>query len=243
MIAENEAGRAVCRDCWRPWAAETIDAAMSEAGQKLTREDLIAALKDEHGIDVADLQARPTATSRPSSCSARPPSAPRSWSGARRRTAMGETDAELALAAVTADLVESIALARAAELAAVLPGHDPGPPRPPTWGLTPTQLHLAANRDEITPVRKGAKKWCGFCGNTREDQLEPGADQQNFKTPDDWLCKDEHERACHARHSRRFAPDPGKVPSALMKVAGDYDAARAARQAAQQQQARPRPAA
>jgi hypothetical protein len=24
MIGENEAGRVVCRDCWRPWAAEAI---------------------------------------------------------------------------------------------------------------------------------------------------------------------------------------------------------------------------
>jgi len=24
MIGENEAGRVVCRDCWRPWATETM---------------------------------------------------------------------------------------------------------------------------------------------------------------------------------------------------------------------------
>lgn len=36
----------------------TVDTGMTGTGQKLTRDELVAELKAEHGIDVAELQAR-----------------------------------------------------------------------------------------------------------------------------------------------------------------------------------------
>jgi hypothetical protein len=134
------------------------------------------------------------------------------------------SDAEQALAALARDLIEEISAGKALELAAGQ-GQD-HPPRPLVFGLTPAQLALAANRDMITPVIKGSGKWCGYCGNVNASQLEPGADQQKFGTPDDWMCKDEHMRACLARHDRRFPPDPSRPPAELMRWAREADEAK-----------------
>lgn len=152
---------------------------------------------------------------------------------------MTETDeAELALAQVAADIIESISLARAMELTAGLPGKPPG--------LTPRQRDaaFAHNPDYralkgIPPLTPGAGHWCGFCGNPDESQLEIGCDGQKFGTLDDWICKDQFSRQCTSRRERRWPPRPEMVPEGIMAAlaaADEHDAARLSRQQPARQQ-------
>src|SRR5579859_1188154 len=142
-------------------------------------------------------------------------------------------DAESALLALAGDLVSEIGAAKAVEMAlALAAGLDSGAPRPPDWGMTRTQLKLASNNDAATPVVKGAKRYCDYCGGV--DDLEPGPDQRHG-LGDAWMCRD--ERQCIARRERRYPPDPSRVPAGLLDWAGVGD--RAALAARQQEQAGP----
>jgi hypothetical protein len=123
-------------------------------------------------------------------------------------------------------LIDDLAAARYLELAArhPLPGPPPAPPRRPAPGeLTPTQAHLSANREEITPDRPGHERWCDYCGSTRAD-LVPGDDGPEGA----WVCRD--ERQCLARKEFRYPPDPSRVPPAFLAAARAHDEAQAARQ-------------
>lgn len=144
---------------------------------------------------------------------------------------MSESDAELALSSIAADLITEITAARALEALELAAGL-PGKPRE----LTPRQRDLADNHDRATPDRPG-RPHCAYCGGTA-GKLIPGPDEEFLGDKADHFCAD--ERACIARRERRYPPDPSKVPSALMDLAGDADeaeASAAARQQAAQQQA------
>ncbi len=135
---------------------------------------------------------------------------------------MSETadEAELALAGVAADIIESISMARAMELTAGLPG----PPRRPRE-LTPRQRDLADNHDLATTDRPG-RPHCAYCGGTA-GKLVPGPDREFLGDKADHFCSD--ERACIARRERRYPLDPSKVPPELMDLARRQDEADAAR--------------
>lgn len=144
------------------------------------------------------------------------------------------TDAELALAAVAADLIESISLARAAEMAAGLPGRER------VMGPREREVARHANPDYaklrgIPPLDPSAEKWCSYCGNSNPVQLVPGPDHEHGF--DDWMCRDELDRHCQARHERRWPPMPERAEPVVMKLARQADDAQAARQQARQQQA------
>jgi hypothetical protein len=145
-------------------------------------------------------------------------------------------DAELALAQVAADLIESISLARAAELAAVLPG------KPRDWrSLGPRARGMAESagmpREGATPDRPG-EHYCDICGCADQDQIEPGPDAEHFGADKAaWMCKDANARACEARKLHRYPPRPDLVPEAMLSALDADDAAQAARKQAQQQQA------
>jgi hypothetical protein len=134
---------------------------------------------------------------------------------------MDTNPAEAALLALARELTDEIAAGRAVELAI---GRDS--PRPPDWGMTRTQLLLAANSERATPVVKGAQRFCDFCGGV--DDLEPGPDQRHG-VGDAWMCRD--ERQCVARRDRRYPPDRSRVPDGLLDWAGQHDAAAAVRAA------------
>lgn len=141
---------------------------------------------------------------------------------------MTETDeTELALAQVAADIIESISMARAMELAAGLPGRER------VMGPREHEVARHANPDYarlrgIPPLDPGAEKWCSYCGNSKESELVPGPDHEHGFS--DWMCKDSLDRHCQARHERRWPPMPEKAEPILMKLARMQDDAAAARQ-------------
>ena len=139
---------------------------------------------------------------------------------------MTETgEAELALAGVAADLIESISLARAAEIAAS--GVLPAPPR--DWrDLGPLVLGLAeaANPDYrqhgVTPDRPGhedRRRHCEICGSTRTP-LVAGADGEDGA----YICDLGHARECEARKTHRYPPRPDLVPEAVLSAVSAEDA-------------------
>ena len=91
------------------------------------------------------------------------------------------------------------------------------------------------------PLVKGVGKSCGYCGNPDEGQLTEG-DDQRYGFENDWLCKDEHSRACVRRRERRWPPRPDRVDPVLMKLAGQADEEQAARARQQYRPPAPEPA-
>ena len=153
---------------------------------------------------------------------------------------MTVNEADAALTALAADLLEELSAGRALELAAGL-----APPRSPDWRtLGPRALGMseAANPDYaahgVTPDRPGRKS-CAYCGRTGD--LEPGPDKDWLGDKADHFCTD--SRACIAARERRWPPRPDLVDSAMLSAVGadDARAAVAARQQADQQQAAPEP--
>ena len=148
---------------------------------------------------------------------------------------MTDTDAELALAQVAADLIETISLARAAEIAAsgVLPKpardwRELGPlARGAAEAANPPEYLRRPGPSAVVPLAR-SEKACGYCGNPDPGQLSEGPDQR-YGFTDDWLCAPEHERACIARRERRWPPDPSKVPDAVLTALSQADEAHAAR--------------
>ena len=136
-----------------------------------------------------------------------------------------ETDeTQLVLAGLAADLIEEISLARALEMSG-LPARVMGPRE--------HEVARHANPDYqklrgIPPLDPGARKWCGYCGNSDPDQLVPGPDHEHGFN--DWMCKDSLDRHCQARHERRWPPMPSRAEPVLMKLARQADEAQAARQ-------------
>jgi hypothetical protein len=162
---------------------------------------------------------------------------------------MTETKAELvagnpadaALLGLVNELVDSIAAARYLDLAArhPLPAPPRDPPRSREWRhLGPRARSMAegANPDlPATPDRPG-KHYCDICGCADPEQIEPGPDKDTFGADDcAWMCTDANARACEARKLHRYPPRPDLVPEAMLSAVDADDAARAARQQAQQQ--------
>ncbi len=154
---------------------------------------------------------------------------------------MTVNEADAALTALAADLLEELSAGRALELVAGL-----APPRSPDWRtLTPRQLSLAesANPDlPATPDRPGAHH-CDICGCADSQQIEPGPDKEYFGADKcAWLCKDANARACESRKLHRYPPRPDLVPDAVLSAVGADDAGQAARAAAQQEPQSGKPA-
>lgn len=135
-------------------------------------------------------------------------------------------ETELLLAQVAADIIESVSMARAMELAAGLGA--------PERVMGPREHEVArhANPDYaklrgIPPLDPAAGKWCSYCGNPEESELVPGPDHEHGFN--DWMCRDELDRHCQARHERRWPPMPGRAEPVFMKLARQADEAQAAR--------------
>jgi len=153
---------------------------------------------------------------------------------------MTETDeTELALAQLAADVVNDLSTARILELAAAGQAAR-------VMGPREHEVARHANPDYqklrgIPPLDPAAGKWCSYCGNSDPGQLVPGPDHEHGFN--DWMCRDELDRHCQARHERRWPPRPDLAEPVLMKLARQADEADAARLSRQQPAARQEPAA